>query len=207
MNRGLAIHIWYRAGTLVANGFVLNLLWVTCSLPLVTLLPSTLALFGTIHRLAQGEEGVVGPFLQEWRRGFRRSYTLGLPVLAVAAVLYGEIGYYGHRHDGMSLLMLGIIAGFTLAFASIAGHLFPVEAAYGMRTRDAFRTALYLGIRRFVPFAFRVFPVWIATGALLTAVPALLLAGIVPAAAWITYAVAARGMQAHLSAPGGGSRN
>lgn len=198
MNRGMAINIWYRAGTWIANVFVLNLLWLTCSIPLVTLFPSTLAMFGTIHRWTRGEEGVMGPFLQEWRRGFTRSYALGVPVLAIAAVLYLEIGFYVHRHDAASTLMLGVIAGFTFAFSSIAGHLFPLEAAYGLKTRDAFRVASYLGIRRFAPFSFRVFPVWIATGVLLTAIPALLLSGVVPTAAWITYAAAAQGIKAHV---------
>jgi uncharacterized membrane protein YesL len=190
MNKALAMNLWYRAGTIAANVFVLNLLWLVCSLPLVTLPASTMAVFGTVRRFAHGEESVVGPFFQEWRRRAGMSYALGLPTLAVAVLLYVEIEYYSRVHDVVSLLMLGMTTGFTLVFASIAGHLYPVAVACTLPARDMLRTAFYLGIRRFLPFACTIFPVWIAGGLLLMAVPALLFAGVVPVAAWLTYAAA-----------------
>ena len=192
--RGHLINAWYRCGTVAANIFFLNLLWFVCSLPLVTLPPSTAAVFATVSRWSRGEEGVAGTFFREWKRLLWKSYALCLPALAVAGVLAAEIAYYLPRRDGMSLAMLGMAVGFSLVFLSIAAYLLPVLASYSLGARDCIRVAVFLGVRRIGPTLAAILPLWLAAVLLVLWMPAALAFGVVPAAAWLTQRAAAKGL-------------
>ena len=69
-----------RVWTLV----VLNVLWVLCSLPVVTIGPSTAALYQVLGKVIQGEDShTARKFFAAWRENFKCALLVWLPMLAV----------------------------------------------------------------------------------------------------------------------------
>lgn len=76
---------FYRLMGKVGDLVALNLLWLVCSVPIVTVGASTLALFAVVEKLVAGEEySVRQDFFRAFRRDFKQGMALAL-VLAAAA--------------------------------------------------------------------------------------------------------------------------
>ncbi len=72
----------------------LNVLWFVCSIPLVTLIPATGALFYGTNRLAHGKPAGWREFFEGFRICFRRSWGWGIVNLVVAVGLFANYFFY-----------------------------------------------------------------------------------------------------------------
>lgn len=186
--RGSLVQGWYRAGTWVANVFVLNLLWLCCSLPIVTLPPTIAATLATIRQWSQeGEERVLGVFFSEWRRLCRRSYQLAWPQALAGAVLAVELAHFVPQRDAVSAIMSALAVGFLLALLVIAVHAWAILVEYDGSAAEVWRAALYLGARGAGTTLAVAIPVWLGAALLLVWFPAALACGVIPGALWLSY--------------------
>lgn len=186
-----AVSVWFRAGSLAANFLVVNLLWMVCSLPLITLLPSTAALFGTMRQWSDtGEEAIFGTYFREWRANCLRSYVVGLPSVAIAIILTLEFLFYYHQHGTMSLLMLALVCSCILLFLLTSVYLWPLLVSCDSSARSLWSTAFVYGLR-FCKLSFAtVLPVWFLASVLILWSPALLFTAVIPICVWLTHRVA-----------------
>lgn len=195
--RGHVARSWHKAGTVVANLFLLNLLWIICSIPIVTIIPSSMALFDTIRRWTiNGEEGVIGTYFSGLRRHFWRSYLVGIPTAGVALLLYVEISFYSTSHSRLSILMLAICLGFALAFLSILVYLAPLFVSLKLSVLSIAKLAFTLGMRKCFVSIVSVFPIWFIVVCLIDVLKISLFLGIVPVAIWLHYIVTRKVIQA-----------
>ena len=96
---------------LVADLVALHVLWLLCSLPIVTIGASTTALYyASMRRIRTDESHVHQNFFRSFRQNFRQSTILWLIMLVVGAVLVA-VG------AGLIYLPAGLIAGGALAIA------------------------------------------------------------------------------------------
>ncbi|MFL2100687.1 YesL family protein [Desemzia sp. FAM 23991] len=74
---------------------VLNLVWLLFSLPLVTAIPATNALFHILHLWSQGETSVpiFKTFHHYFKSHFWEGYKIGLPVFGISAILFLDSWY------------------------------------------------------------------------------------------------------------------
>lgn len=185
---GAIVGAWFRIGTVVANVLVLNLIWIACSLPVVTILPSFAALFGTIHHWSEtGEEAVFSTYFQQWRRHARRSYTVGLPLLAMTIILAFESGFYFRQHDVMSILMLALVISCSFLVLSTAVYLWPLMVSVDCSVPTLWRTAFVHGVRFSPRSLVTVLPVWLLAVVLVLWAPVALFIGVIPLSVWLTY--------------------
>lgn len=183
---------WSRAGTVLANVFLLNILWLVCCLPIVTIPPSTAALFSTARRWLDGEEGVIGPYFSSWKRYVKSSYIVGVPTLCIALLLFWELTYYANNHSGMALMMLSVCIGFTFVFVSAVMHLGPLLVSVHRSSWDQVRLAFLTGVKSFFVSIVTVFPAWAVVIAAIVTSKLALVIGLVPAAAWFNCYVTLR---------------
>src|SRR5215207_4336229 len=73
---------------------VLNLLWFVVSLPLITAIPATYALFYATHQLALTQSADWHTFFEGFRRYFWHSWIWGLLNVFVAAILISNLIFY-----------------------------------------------------------------------------------------------------------------
>lgn len=76
----------------ISQGCYLNLLWVICSLPLITFGASTTALYSVAFKISQNEEGnITRQFFQAFRRDFIQATQVWLILLGIGLVLGTDI--------------------------------------------------------------------------------------------------------------------
>ena len=111
---------WMGMGS-IFDIFVLNLLWLLCCLPIVTIGPSTTALFYAMMSLVRGEGGYVShDFFHSFRQNLKQGIFLGLPLTAIGAFLMLDISLCYHAGTGIYTFLW-----YSLPFFSCFGCLLP----------------------------------------------------------------------------------
>lgn len=123
------------------NLIKLNIIWVLCSLPLVTAGAALCALHVTAVRILEGEEGYVfRDFWTVYRSKMRLSLKLWLPLLAAAVILIYDYMFWreveGNLAEGMRVLIC-VLSGLWIALVI---YVFPLaarmETAAGVTCRN-----------------------------------------------------------------------
>ena len=129
-----------RVWTLV----VLNVLWVLCSLPVVTIGPSTAALYQVLGKVIQGEDShTARKFFAAWRENFKCALLVWLPMLAVL-VLCGFDLYFAVLNDRFLWKLLAV---FALQLAAVElTFVFPLMARYQNTWRSHMKNAMLVPV-------------------------------------------------------------
>lgn len=111
------------------NLIKLNIIWVLCSLPLVTAGAALCALHVTAVKILEGEEGYVfRDFWTVYRSKMRLSLKLWLPLLAAAVILIYDYMFWreveGNLAEGMRVLIC-VLSGLWIALVI---YVFPLAA-------------------------------------------------------------------------------
>ena len=129
--------------------WILNILWVLTSLPLVTIGASTTALFYACMKL-QGDEGYpTANYFRSFRENFRQATIIWLIYAAVGALLvYGLI--FWNLMDGTTLRVghafaIAILIPYGLSLL----YVFAIQAKFVNSVRDTIHYALILPIKHF----------------------------------------------------------
>lgn len=117
--------LWMR----IMNLLKLNLLWLLCCLPIITIGPATSAMHYVIGLyLNDTSDAVVKPFFKAFRRDFRQGLFLGLLLIALTALaLFNSLfllANYGVHPIWLPLLLL------ALFLASLYVYAFPLLCRY-----------------------------------------------------------------------------
>lgn len=128
----------------------LNILWMLCCLPIVTVGASTTALFYVTLKIAKNEEGnITRAFFRSFRENFRQA-TLVWLILLGAGVILGIDGYifYHMRFDsvlwtfGTAIFMVALAA-----YAIILMYIFPLMARFDNTLWAMLKNSLMIGMR------------------------------------------------------------
>ena len=145
-------NIIVRALSRMFDLILLNLLWLACSLPVITIGASTTALYSVTLKMAANEEGyILRGFLEAFRRNWKQSTAVWLVLLAAGAALGADFMIV-RRLPGT----LGA-AGMALAGAAAALYLletvfvFPLIAKFENTTFHMMKNAILIPAVRF-PF-------------------------------------------------------
>ncbi len=137
---------------------ILNVIWFICSLPIVTLIPSTAALFYATNQLAHGKPADWHTFFEGFRRYFWQSWLWGvLNVIATAGLISNELFYTRTDSDGFVWLRGAIIA-LAIFWLGIQMYTFPLllEQEHP-HLRLALRNSLVILIKKPIFTVSRVF--------------------------------------------------
>lgn len=121
----------------VASSCYLNMLWLICSLPVVTAGAATTALYSVTLKLVEGDGGhLMQRFFRAFRENFRQATVLWLIVLAGGAFLAldGYILYHLRASSTGAVavfwtLLLAVILAAAVAYAVILAYVFPLTAS------------------------------------------------------------------------------
>lgn len=127
---------------------LLDLLWLLCCFPLVTLGASTTALFYVARKLAAGEEyHIVHDFFHSFRQNWKQATVVWLAMLAAGAVFLADL-VIGLQTPGASgSLFRGIGGVLCVLWLMVFTYVFPLLARYEYTVGQLFSNALYLGVR------------------------------------------------------------
>lgn len=80
--------------TVTGDLMALNILWIICSIPLITIGPATVSLFTVTLKLVSGEPvPVLRTFFKAFKDNFKQSLVVGVFSLFIIFTIYADIAY------------------------------------------------------------------------------------------------------------------
>ncbi len=120
-------------GTL-GDVIALNLLWLLCCLPVVTIGVSTTALFYVARKISAGEEyRVCRDFFHSLRSNWKQATLLWLAELAVGMLFAADLWIGLHTDSGMGNFFRGAGGVLLILWLAQLGFAFPLLARYDYR--------------------------------------------------------------------------
>lgn len=131
----------------LADLMILNLLWLVCSLPIVTIGASTTALYGCLLNLAKnGGLPLTRKFFADFKSNFKKATILWpIQVVALAVVALDVLfflGFWGDTNQIMRIICL-LPAFWVLMGCS---YLFPLQAQFENTVGGTLKNAILLSI-------------------------------------------------------------
>lgn len=137
-----------KAGNLI----LLNILWILCSIPVLTMGAATAALYHTVFQYQTADEDAVfKPFFRAFAGNFKQATLLWLPTLAVTALLILDLRYL-FAYGGNALMWIVIIVA-SVIFLMIQTQLLPQIARFENKLGTIIKNATLLTILH-MPSAF-----------------------------------------------------
>lgn len=124
---------------------ILNLLWLLCSLPIVTIGPATCALFTVLLKIARDEPAhTVKNFFSAFKSNFKPAFLLGILALFAAVVIYAD-GIYAFSLEGTPKFVFCIVTGIVAAiWLTYLCYVFALQARFENTLKAHIRNAFLL---------------------------------------------------------------
>lgn len=145
----------YESPIMAASAFmvdivILNVLWLLCSIPIVTIGTSTSALYYCMLKIVRKEDSsVTGMFFHAFRQNLRQGCILTVILLVAAMFLYVDI--QGCRMMGNttgSVLKIVLMVLFVL-LGAVFSYVFPILAQFENSTKNILKCAYFMSIMNF----------------------------------------------------------
>lgn len=110
--------------------FLINMMWLLCSIPIVTMGAATVAAYTITLKMVNDEEGyIIRPFWREFKANIKKGSILGVIILVAAYAVYLDFRLFqvAEGHNTM-FLVIGVVAVFLLFMHGI--FAFPLMARY-----------------------------------------------------------------------------
>src|SRR4028119_225910 len=135
---------WLERAT---DSFLLNLLVLLARVPVVTIFPSTAAMFGVVRDWARGKEaGVFGAFVLRFRQNFRQSLAVGVLWALFGGALFLDFLVANGLPPGPQAVMRFLLVLASILYALASVFLFPVMVHYDTRWTAVPKNALLLAV-------------------------------------------------------------
>jgi uncharacterized membrane protein YesL len=165
----------YRWLEVATDFFLLNLMWLVACLPVVTIFPSTAAMFGVVRDWVRQREGsLTRTFVARFRENFGQSLLIGVvwTVFGVALVLDFLVANQLSYWPSVVMKSVLVLASSVYAFGSV--FLFPVMVHYDTDWKTVIKNSLLLSIGR-LPITIVCLVLVVATAGLSVIFPFLLI--------------------------------
>ena len=131
----------------------LNLLWLLCSLPVVTMGAATAALYAVTLKLAEEDDThTTQRFFRAFRENFRQATALWLVLLFLGALLALDGYIVWHLRAAATgapavlwTLLLALLIAAALAYAVVLAYVFPLVASVVNTNAAMLKNALLIG--------------------------------------------------------------
>lgn len=131
--------------------FVLNLLFVLCSLPIVTIGASLTAMHRVLLQFVRDDDvHFVRDFFVAFKREFRQATLLWLPMLIIGGILFADLTMFlPGLEGGMRGALFFASLFFEVFWLELMIYLWPLQARYTNPLRQTVKNALLIGVWKF----------------------------------------------------------
>lgn len=154
-------NIIIRVLTRIFDFILLNILWVVCSIPIITIGASTTALYSVMLKITKNQDGyIIKDYFKAFRENFRQGTVVWM-ILALLGFLIGADMAIVGRASGITAsagIVIFCITGFFYFIEVL--FVFPLIAVFRNSTGNMIKNAILIPASR-LPYAF---PVLFLTG-------------------------------------------
>lgn len=134
----------------IGDIFLLNIMWVVCSLPVVTMGAATTAAMYVGMKLARGEDGlVVSRFIKSFKMNFKQATIIHLIMLPIGIVLGLDVSILLGAEDSTSHIMLGAATIVVLVYLVMLLYVYAVLARFDNSVKGTFKNAFFISLVNF----------------------------------------------------------
>lgn len=131
---------------------ILNVLWIICCIPIVTVGASTTALLYVTMKILRGEDAyIVKYFFRSFKENFLQSTVIWLIMLAIGVLLVFNFLFLPNMNVNLSNIIYNMFFSATclttLIYSMILMYVFPLQARLENKIRHTFKNALLLSFR------------------------------------------------------------
>ena len=124
----------YRGLDRFTNIFLLNLIWLLSSLPLITIFPATVAMFSVFKDWTEGKErNLIKSFFRYFKKYFKHSFLYGILWFSILIILYidltiiNELESYNFIMTSFLFLLIILVAFNTVYIIPITTMQFELK--------------------------------------------------------------------------------
>ena len=131
MRFNITDNVIVRALNKICDMVCLNVLWLICCIPIVTIGASTTALYTVMLKMVRNEEGYIfRGFFKAFKSNFKQSTIIWIVILLLGIVCWIDFQVAGMIPGTAGLVMrsIFILVGFILL--SVINYIFPLAARY-----------------------------------------------------------------------------
>lgn len=154
---------FWRGMGRIFDVFVLNVLWLLCCIPIVTIGPATTAFSYAMINLVRGEEIYVSQdFFRAFRGSFKQSLIAGLLLMAVGAFLIVDIYIAYKSGTGIYTFFMVLFFIFFVLWSFVTLYTVPLIAKFDNSLKNTLIRAFTLSIKNFPQTLMMLFTVVLA---------------------------------------------
>jgi uncharacterized membrane protein YesL len=138
----------YRVLEVFTDLVYLNVLWLVTCLPVVTIAPATVAMFGVVRGWIRGKDvPTTREFFSLFKENFGQSLAVGFVWFVLGALLAADFLLVGQMESFRRPLYVVFLV-FALLYASATVYLFPVMVNYELDWKAVIKNSLLFSIGR-----------------------------------------------------------
>ncbi len=137
-----------RALSKIADLAILNIMWLICSIPVITMGAATTALYYVTIKMAKNQEGyLVRVFFKAFKDNFKKSTIVWMLFLAAGLVLGADFYIMCHWESNLRypMLVMIIMAGLVLLFLAL--YVFVLIGTFENKVAEYLKNAFFISIR------------------------------------------------------------
>ena len=144
----------YKFMTRLTDVFVLNVMWLVFSLPIVTIGASTIAACSVTLHMAEDTEGHAA---KDFLKAFKANIKQGIPMTFITLIcvwaVYLDFQIYGAEADmghsgALIFLIIGIVAAYIFAFSLL--NVYPLLARYENSIINSLKNSFRISMKFFL---------------------------------------------------------
>lgn len=151
----------------VVDMVLLSLLWVVCCLPIITIGPSSTALYYVTMKMARSEEvKITSTFFRAFKENFKQAVVMNIIFLVVGVVLFLDWFIMSHAEGTAGAVSSGCFLAMGIWLVCIMLYAYPMQAQFYNTVRQTLINAAQLSVRKIgntvIVFALHMLPVIVA---------------------------------------------
>ena len=140
------VYRWLETAT---DFFLLNLMWLVACLPVVTIFPSTAAMFGVVRDWVRGKEGsLTRTFIARFRENLGQSLLVGTIWVVFGIALFLDFLVASQLSYWAEIVLKSVLVFVSTVYAFGSVYLFPVMVHYDTDWKTVIKNSLLISVGR-----------------------------------------------------------
>lgn len=136
-----------KALSFIGDLIILNVLFLVCCIPLVTIGASATALYTISMRMAEKDDrGILKPFFRAFKENFKKATVIWLTFLLIGAVLALGITMIYLNQSAFSNLIKVLYGVVILVYLVGLSWVFPLQAKFENDIKSTIKNAFVIGV-------------------------------------------------------------
>jgi uncharacterized membrane protein YesL len=137
-----------RLASKVSNLFLLNILWIIFSIPIITMGAATSAVYYVTLKMVKNEEGyIIKDFWYAFRQNLKQGIIIELVLLVGGVILLGDIWYFLHLGNIFGYIFAGTFSFGLTVYVLTLIFTFPLLAKYNNTVSGTLKNAVLLSLK------------------------------------------------------------